>query len=136
MPSKTYTIHEITLRLNYLFLEYNPLLKERSRALRKARNLPEVLFWMQVHKGHFHGLDFDRQKIIGNYIVDFYVKALGLVIEIDGGAHQGCEEEDAERQAYLVKQGCRVLRFSTTLVLYHMDQVLQEMEEFILQNYT
>lgn len=52
-------------------LPYNPKLKERAKALRYAENLPEVLFWIQVTKNQFHGLDFDRQRVIGNYIVVF-----------------------------------------------------------------
>lgn len=54
---------------------------------RKAGDLAEIAFWLQVHKKMFHRLDFDRQKVIGNYIVDFFVKRLGLVVEIDGGSH-------------------------------------------------
>ena len=37
---------------NYI-LPANPNLKVRAKALRQARNLPEVLFWMQVTKGNF-----------------------------------------------------------------------------------
>ncbi|WP_317228619.1 MULTISPECIES: DUF559 domain-containing protein [Chryseobacterium] len=43
-------------------------------------------------------MDFDRQRIIGNYIVDFYVKTLGLIIEIDGSSHDGKEIYDSIRQ--------------------------------------
>jgi very-short-patch-repair endonuclease len=57
-----------------LILPANPNFKVRAKALRQARNLSEVLFWIQVTKGGFHKIDFDRQKVIGNYIVDFYVK--------------------------------------------------------------
>ncbi|MBP1163359.1 very-short-patch-repair endonuclease [Chryseobacterium sp. PvR013] len=42
----------------------------------------------------FHTIDFDRQRIIGNYIVDFYVKTLGLIIEIDGSSHDEKELEE------------------------------------------
>ena len=66
---------EIKLYSN-LILPANPNLKTRARALRQARNLSEVLFWIQVTKGGFHKIDFDRQKVIGNYIVDFYVKKI------------------------------------------------------------
>ena len=51
----------------YLSLPYNPQLKERAKALRHAGNLSEVLLWNQLKRGQFKGLDFDRQKIIGNY---------------------------------------------------------------------
>jgi len=53
-------------------LPFNPQLRERAKELRNARNLSEVLFWQQVNKKKFKGYDFDRQKIIGNYIVDFF----------------------------------------------------------------
>ena len=69
-----FTIKNIKIYHNTITtLPYNPKLKERAKALRYAENLSEVLFWMQVHKNHFHKIDFDRQRIIGNYIVDFYV---------------------------------------------------------------
>ena len=55
-------------------LPFYPDLKERAKKLRKAGNLSEVLFWNQVKNKQFSGLDFDRQKIIGDYIVDFYYK--------------------------------------------------------------
>ena len=55
----------------YKSLPYNPALKERARALRRAGNLAEVLLWNQLKSRQVLGLDFDRQKIIGNYIVDF-----------------------------------------------------------------
>ena len=58
-----------------LDLTFNANLKERAKLLRYARNLPEVLFWIQVAKKRFHNIDFDRQRIIGNYIVDFYIKS-------------------------------------------------------------
>ncbi len=90
---------------------------------------------MRVNKGQFHGLDFDRQKIIGNYVVDFYCKALGLVVEIDGSSHNEREEEDAMREAWLRNQGCKIIRFTTVLVLQQMDQVMEDLEEFVLDNY-
>ncbi|MCX6294246.1 MAG: DUF559 domain-containing protein, partial [Sphingobacteriales bacterium] len=58
-------------------------LNQLSKDKRKEGILSEVLFWKQVHKGYFHKIDFDRQRIIGNYIVDFYVKSLGLIVEVD-----------------------------------------------------
>src|SRR6056297_2749722 len=86
---------------NYFNLPYNPKLKERARELRKAGNLPEVIFWNQVKRKQFKGYDFDRQKIIGNYIVDFYCTNCNVVIEIDGSSHDHKQEYDAERDAYL-----------------------------------
>lgn len=103
------TINKIPIYRNFVEnLPHNPALKTLARSKRKAGILSEVLFWMQVHKGNFHKIDFDRQRIIGNYIVDFYVKALGLVVEVDGCSHDNKQEYDAERQAYLESFGLKV----------------------------
>ncbi|MBS3976881.1 MAG: DUF559 domain-containing protein [Syntrophomonadaceae bacterium] len=56
----------------YLSLPYNPKLRNKAKELRKAGNLAEVLLWNQLKNRQFMGFDFDRQKIIGNYIVDFF----------------------------------------------------------------
>jgi len=103
-----------------LQLPYQPRLKERARALRQARNLPEVLFWMQVSKRKFHCIDFDRQRVIGNYIVDFYVKKLGLVIEIDGDSHNNKVNYDMIRERYLASLGLRIYRITVYDVMRDM----------------
>lgn len=67
-------------------LPYNPKLKDRAKELRKAGILSEVLLWQELKSRKFLNLDFNRQKVIGNYIVDFYCDDLRLVIEIDGSS--------------------------------------------------
>ena len=89
----------------YMSLPYNPALKERVRELRKAGNLSEVLLWNQLKNKQLFGLDFDRQKIIGNYIVDFYCAEKELVLEIDGSSHDSKVEYDALRDAFLTGLG-------------------------------
>lgn len=92
------TINGISIKRNFVEnLPYNPKLKMLAREKRKAGIYSEVLFWQQVRAGLFYNIDFDRQRIIGNYIVDFYVKALGLVAEIDGISHENKIEYDAAR---------------------------------------
>lgn len=116
-------------------LPYNPALKKRARDLRQAENLSEVLFWMQVTKGKFHKIDFDRQRVIGNYIVDFYVKKLGLVIEIDGLSHIGKEEYDQKREEFLTSLGLKVYRIQVFDIFNRMDKVIAELEEYIIRQY-
>ncbi|SRR3989339_683373 len=94
---------------NYLSLPFNPQLKERAKALRRAGNLSEVLLWNQLKRGQFEGLDFDRQKIIGNYIVDFYCAEKNAVIEVDGSSHDDKAEYDAQRDAFLTGLGLHVI---------------------------
>ena len=76
-------IHDIPIKRNFVLnLPYNASLKSRAKALRKAGNFSEVVFWKEVRNKSFWNIDFDRQRIIGSFIVDFYVKSLGLIIEI------------------------------------------------------
>ncbi|MBK8805523.1 MAG: endonuclease domain-containing protein [Bacteroidales bacterium] len=116
-------------------LPYNSSLKQLAKEKRKAGILSEVLFWQQVHKHKFHGIDFDRQRIIGNYVVDFYVKTLGIVIEIDGSSHNNKAEYDAARQQYLEDLGLKVHRISDSDVKKNIQVVMQELENYILQEY-
>jgi very-short-patch-repair endonuclease len=116
-------------------LPYNPNLKVRAKDLRKARNLPEVLFWMQVTKSRFHAIDFDRQRVIGNYIVDFYIKQFGLVIEIDGSSHDNKKEYDDVREEYLISLGLKVYRIKVIEVMKYLDKVKSRLEEYLIENY-
>ncbi len=109
---------------DYFSLPYNPKLKERAKALRKAGNLAEVLFWQAVKQGKFLGLDFDRQKIICNYIVDFYCSTARVVVEIDGGSHVGKEEYDKERDAFLEGLGLTVVHVKDADVRRNLEGVL------------
>jgi very-short-patch-repair endonuclease len=118
-----------------LILPANPNFKVRAKALRQARNLSEVLFWIQVTKGGFHKIDFDRQKVIGNYIVDFYVKKLRLIIEIDGSSHIGKEDYDAERERFLVSLGLKMYRISVFDVMRNMHRVIEDLENYIVEHY-
>ncbi len=117
-------------------LPKNKDLQPRARSLRKAGVLSEVIFWKQVHKNKFYKIDFDRQRIIGNYIVDFYVKSLGLVIEIDGTSHNGKEEYDARREAYLKNLGLKVYRISDLRVKHDLNNVMKELEEYIVEEFS
>lgn len=84
----------------------------------------EVLFWNQVKSGKFNGLDFDRQKIIGNYIVDFYCAEKDTVIEIDGSSHYGKEDYDKNRDDFLISLGLIVIHIGAADVLNNMNGVL------------
>jgi very-short-patch-repair endonuclease len=109
----------------YTDLPYNPELKERAKELRRAGNLSEALLWLRLKKGQVNGWDFDRQKIIGNYIVDFYSANADLVVEIDGASHEDRQERDARRDAYLQSLGLTVLRFLDADVRDNMEGVVE-----------
>ncbi|MBL0012345.1 MAG: DUF559 domain-containing protein [Flavobacterium sp.] len=130
-------INEIPISRNFVKnLPCNHNLKSRARALRKAGNLPEVVFWKHVHKGIFWKIDFDRQRIIGNFIVDFYVKSLGLIIEIDGSRHDYKEEYDSIRETFLISLGLKLFKISDFRVLNDLENVMKELEAFIIREYS
>jgi len=71
---------------------------------------------------------FYRQKIIGEYIIDFYCPKSRLVIEVDGGQHYSAEgkEKDGMRDHDMAKAGIAFLRFSDREVLNNLDAVLEQ----------
>ena len=77
---------------------------------------------------------FNRQKPLGNYIVDFYCKALNLVIEVDGAYHFEDEQKiiDEERERVLKSMGLNFLRFQDEEVKKDLSIVLNQIENYIL----
>ena len=108
----------------YKSLPFNPALRERAKALRKAGFLHETLLWLALKGNKLNGLDFDRQKIIANYIVDFYCAEKSVVIEVDGRSHDSKQVEDARRDRYLQSLGLTVIRLRARDVLQNMDGVV------------
>ena len=117
-------------------LPKNKDLLSRSRSLRKGYVLSEVVFWKQVRNKEFHQIDFDRQKIIGNYIVDFYIKSLGVVIEIDGSSHNDKEDYDNKRQLFLESLDLVVYRISDYRIKNDLINVMKELEDFIIEKFS
>ena len=111
--------------ISYMSLPYNPKLKERARALRKSGNLSESLLWQQLKNKQLNGLDFDRQKIIGNYIIDFYCPNCGVIIEIDGISHDEKIEYDQERDAFLSGLGLTVIHIHDSDVKKNLIGVIE-----------
>jgi len=117
-------------------IPYTPSLKNRSKALRKVGILSEVIFWIQAHKGKFYKIDFDRQRIIGNYIVDFYIKQLSLIIEIDGASHNEKDEYDEKREQYFKDLGLNIYKISDTRVKHDLGNVMNKLEMYISKEYS
>ncbi|MDR1737036.1 MAG: DUF559 domain-containing protein [Oscillospiraceae bacterium] len=111
--------------IEYISLPINRKLKDRAKELRKAGNLSEVLLWQQLNKKQFRQYDFDRQRIIGNYIVDFFCADCGVIIEVDGSSHDGKTEYDNERDAYLEGLGLNIIHIEARDVLNNLDGVMK-----------
>lgn len=129
-------INGIPIKRNFVTdLPYNPALVHRAKALRKAGHFPEVVFWRQVRNKTFWNIDFDRQRIIGSYIVDFYVKPLGLIIEIDGESHNTKEDYDEKREAFLISLELKLFKTSNHKILHDTDNVMKDLEQFIIDSF-
>ena len=98
-------------------MEQNKKLKNNAQKLRKNATEEENLLWYKFLRKH--PVQFRRQYIIGNYIVDFYCHGAKLVVELDGSQH--CEpteiQYDRKRTAYLESLGLYVLRISNLDVM-------------------
>lgn len=115
-------------------IPYEPGLKELSRQLRNNGTVSEALLWRCLKKKQVLGYDFDRQKPIDRYIVDFYCKKLKLAIEIDGSTHNDKTEEDRMRQGRLESFGVRFLRFRDGDVKKNLEGVVEEIRKWIKGN--
>ena len=62
--------------------KHNVNLRNNARKLRKEMTKEERRLWYDFLRGY--PVKFNRQKILGKYIVDFYSASAKLVIEIDG----------------------------------------------------
>jgi very-short-patch-repair endonuclease len=108
-------------------LSYNKKLKEYSRSLRSNMTDAERLLWSRIRRKQLKNHQFYRQKLIGDYIVDFYCPKAHLVIEVDGGQHYSSEgkQKDRLRDEYMAQVGLNVLRFSDREVFENLDEVVE-----------
>ena len=111
-------------------IHYNPKLKALAAHLRSQGTKSEIILWNQLKGSQVNGFRFIRQKPIGNYIVDFYCKEVGLVIELDGLSHQYNEvmDLDERKQSYLESIGLKVIRFEDEDVIRDLPNVMRVIE--------
>jgi len=114
-------------------LPYNSKLKEAARQLRNNSTLSEILLWRHLKGKQLLGYDFDRQKPMKDFIVDFFSNELMLAIEIDGSSHNEKAEHDEERQKILEGLGVHFLRFTDEEVKKNMEGVIAAIEDWIMK---
>ena len=116
-------------------IPYNPKSKELAKQLRQNMTFSEVKLWNELKNGQMMGYDFDRQRPIGNYIVDFFCKDLQLAIEVDGITHldEKVILKDFIRQDEIESYGVNFLRFDAMLVVNKVEAALKEIRNWILE---
>lgn len=109
----------------------NPRLKEVAQKLRTNMTKEETQLWYGFLKDL--PVTINRQKVIGNYIVDFYCASANLVIELDGSQHFEAEgkQHDAERDRYLNGLGLRVLRYPNNEVNLNFEGVCEDIRKYL-----
>ncbi len=97
-----------------------------ARRLRRNMTDAERLLWQRLRRNAL-GVHFRRQAPIGPYIADFVCFDRRLVVELDGGHHAEPTQaaHDAERTAFLEREGFRVLRFWNNDAMANPNGVLQ-----------
>src|ERR1700730_18659201 len=91
----------------------------RARELRRQMSPPEVIVWEMSRANRLDGIRFRRQHPIGPYILDFYCSAAQLAVEVDGAGPDIAErvQRDERREAWLARQGIKVLRIAARDIL-------------------
>ena len=105
----------------------NPKLRKNAQKLRREMTKEERRLWYDFLKQL--SVTVNRQKIIGNYIVDFYCASRKLVIELDGSQHYGDEgaASDRERDHALNSLGITVVRYSNDDINRNFDGVCADL---------
>ena len=104
----------------------NPKLTGNAKALRRNMTKEERKLWYDFLK--LLPVTVNRQKVLGRYIVDFYIHNEKLVIELDGDQHAEPEVlvKDEARDAWLREQGITVLRYPNSWIDRSFEDVCRD----------
>ena len=114
----------------------HPVTKEYRQLLRRTETPTERMLWKRLRVKQLDGYRFCQQHGFGPYILDFYCPSLRLCIELDGGVHDSPEaqQHDKNRKEFLNENRIHVLRFRNEEVESNINNVLQQIREFINNN--
>ena len=106
--------------------DYLSAYRKVSQKLRRDMTPEERKLWYDYLKGF--PAPVHRQKVIGTFIVDFYIHASRIAIEVDGMQHYEGKQlaSDRIRDAVLFKQGILVLRYRNQDIINHFDLVCRD----------
>ena len=113
--------------------KHNANLTSNAKALRKNMTKEERHLWYDFLRNH--PLRFLRQKVIDNYIVDFYCHEARLIIELDGSQHYETDGllKDKIRTETIESRNLTVIRIPNNAVnanfrgvCEYIDSIIQE----------
>ena len=105
---------------------YNKRLTSNAKRLRREMTREERHLWYDCLKQL--PVTVHRQKILGKFIVDFYIASCKIVIEVDGSQHyeETHQHQDMRRDFELAQMGCRVLRYSNADINQRFQSVCDD----------
>ena len=128
--------------MNIMLYRYNPNNKEYWKLNRNQNTMTEAEWkiWNLVLKWDKTWYRFLRQKVVWNYILDFYCNKLKLCIEIDDSSHDWKWEYDETRTKYLNSLWIEVIRYTNNeinnnlnWVIIHLNEILKGKEQNLLK---
>ena len=100
------------------------MLLEFAKSMRGKPTDAEHRLWQQLRAGRLQHYKFKRQQPMEKYIADFVCFEARLVVELDGGQHNG-SSSDVVRDDWLKAQGFIVLRFWNNEVFENLAGVME-----------
>ena len=110
---------------------HNPDLRPFAQKLRRDMTREERRLWYNFLRQL--PVTINRQKVLGQYIVDFYCASAKLVIELDGSQHfeETGISSDRKRDAYLTGMGLKVLRYSNADINRNFIGVCEDIMRYL-----
>ena len=114
--------------------KHNKSLVNVGRILRKNMTPEERHLWYDFLRTY--PIRFNRQKIIGKYIVDFYCAKAKLIIELDGSQHYEDSgiEKDIERTKFLEQYGFNIIRIPNNKIKQNFKGVCEYIDLCVRQS--
>ena len=113
--------------------KHNKDLVPYAKQLRREMTKEERHLWYDFLR--FYSVRFIRQKIIGQYILDFYCAKAKLAIELDGSQHfeDNNTQKDIIRSEYLEDFGIHVVRIPNNEVTGNFSGVCEYIDKMVKQ---
>ena len=114
--------------------KHNKNMVANAKSLRKNMTKEERHLWFDFLRTY--RIRFQRQKVLGKYIVDFYCSEAKIVVELDGSQHYEPMriEKDTERTVYLQQYDLTVIRIPNNAVAHNFSGVCESIDLQVRQS--
>ena len=114
--------------------KHNKNIVPTAKMLRKGMTKEEKHLWYDFLR--FYPIRFSRQKVLGQYIADFYCAKAKLVIELDGSQHSSETgvAHDRERTEFLEQYGLHVIRIPNQMICQNFHRACEYIHNVVQQS--